>query len=163
MRIELMIMSDKMVEVLRRQFEPVVEMLKQQVAECPDEFWNDASQKYWKHVFHAATSMKFWFRQQKEEAFIIPDFGRDITEALDQECSDYPTKEEMTAYVEEMMKVARSFVDELTDETLMEPCVLFAEITKMDVVLMQIRHVQHHVGYCNSILNSNQLEAVKWI
>lgn len=45
----------------------------------------------------------------------------------------------------------------------MEPCVLFEEITKLDVILMQVRHVQHHIGYCNGILNSNHVEAVKWV
>jgi hypothetical protein len=163
MRIELMSMSDKMVAVLRRQFEPTLEMLKQLIEVCPDDFWRDTKQKYWKHIFHATTSMKFWFRQQRDEEFKIPDFGKDITEALDKECSNYPTKEEMTEYVEEILSVARKFLDELTDDKLLEPCVLYEEITKTDVILMQIRHVQHHIGYCNNILNSNHLEAVKWL
>jgi len=59
--------------------------------------------------------------------------------------------------------VARNFFDELTDGRLLEPCVLYEEITKTDVILMQIRHVQHHIGYCNSILNSNHLETAKWL
>lgn len=158
-----MCMSDKMVAVLRRQFEPTLEMLRLLIENCPEDFWMEAKSKYWKQIFHAATSMKFWFRQQKDEEFIIPDFGKDITEALDEECSDYPTKEEMTEYVAEISNVAHKFFDELTDDRLLEPCVLFEEITKTDVILMQIRHVQHHIGYCNSILNSNHLEAVKWL
>ncbi|AIQ47342.1 hypothetical protein R70723_16685 [Paenibacillus sp. FSL R7-0273] len=156
-------MSDRMVAVLRRQFEPSLEMLQQLVDAGPDALWLDAKQKYWKHIFHTATSMKFWFRLQKEEEFIIPDFGRDITEALDEDCTDYPTKEEMKTYIQEIAGIARTFLDQLTDDNVMEPCVLFAEITNMDVVLMQIRHVQHHVGYCNSILNSNSLKAVEWV
>lgn len=156
-------MSDKMVAVLRRQFDPTVEMLKNLIEVCPDHFWKDAKHKYWKHIFHATTSMKFWFRQQKDEEFKIPDFGKDITEDLDKECSEYPTKEEMTQYVEDILSVARKFFDELTDGRLLEPCVLYEEITKTDVILMQIRHVQHHIGYCNSILNSNHLETAKWL
>ncbi|RUT40463.1 DinB family protein [Paenibacillus anaericanus] len=156
-------MSDKMVTVLRRQFEPTVEMLKNLIEVCPDDFWFDAKHKYWKQIFHATTSMKFWFRQQKDEEFIIPDFGKDVTEDLDKECSDYPTKEEMKNYVEEISSVARKFFDELTDDKLLEPCVLYEEITRTDVILMQIRHVQHHIGYCNNILNSNHLEAAKWL
>lgn len=69
----------------QRQFEPTLEMLNLLIEACPDDLWTDARQKYWKHVFHAVTSMKFWFRQHKEEEFKIPDFGRDITEALDEE------------------------------------------------------------------------------
>lgn len=156
-------MSDQMVAVLRRQFEPTLEMLKQLIEACPDDLWREAKSKYWKHVFHATTSMKFWFRQQKDEAFVIPDFGRDITEALDEDCSDYPTKEEMTIYVDEITEMAREFLDNLTDDNVLEPCALFEEITKTDVILMQIRHVQHHIGYCNSILNTHHLEAVKWV
>lgn len=156
-------MSDKLVAVLRRQLEPTMEMLKHLIGACPDEFWMDARQPYWKHIFHATTSMKFWFRLQREEVFQIPDFGKNITEALDEECSDYPTKEEMTKYVDEILGVARAYMDQLTDDKLMEPCVLFEEVTKMDVVLMQIRHVQHHIGYCNSILNVNDFEPVKWL
>ncbi|WP_312151702.1 DinB family protein [Paenibacillus sp. FSL R10-2796] len=156
-------MSDRMVTVFRRQFDPTVEMLKNLIEVCPDHFWKDAKHKYWRHIFHATTSMKFWFRQQKDEEFTIPDFGKDITEDLDKECSDYPTKEEMTEYVEEILSVARNFFAELTDGRLLEPCVLYEEITKTDVILMQIRHVQHHIGYCNSILNSNHLQTAMWL
>ncbi|MNW31001.1 DinB superfamily protein [compost metagenome] len=158
-----MSMSDKMLAVLRRQYDPTVEMLKNLIEVCPDDLWMDVEQKYWRHIFHATTSMKFWFRQHKDEEFVIPDFGKDIVEDLDKECSDHPTKEELVKYLEDILSVARSFFDELTDDRLLEPCVLYEEITKTDVILMQIRHVQHHVGYCNSILSSNHLEAAKWL
>ncbi|WP_187355452.1 DinB family protein [Paenibacillus tengchongensis] len=156
-------MSDKMVAVLRRQLEPTLEMLRQLIDVCPEDLWMDARQKYWKQIFHATTSLKFWFRQKKEEVFIIPDLGKDVTEAMDEECTGYPTQAEMTAYVEEILGVAYQFMDDLTDDSLLEPCVLFAEITKADVVLMQIRHVQHHVGCCNHILTAKRLEAVRWL
>lgn len=156
-------MNDKMVAVLRRLFDPTVEMLKNLIEVCPDDFWMDTKHNYWKQIFHATTSMKFWFRQKKDEAFEIPDFDKDVKEDLDLECSDYPTKEEMTKYLEDILIMAQHFFDELTDDRLLEPCVLYEEITKADVILMQIRHVQHHVGYCNSLLSSNQLTAAKWI
>lgn len=156
-------MSNPMVAVLRRQLEPTLQMLEHLIAACPDDFWMDARQKYWRHVFHATTSMKFWFRQQSDEEFTIPNFGKDIVEDLDKECTDYPTKEEMQKYMKEILSMAYAFMDDLTDEKLLAPCVLFEEITKTDVILMQIRHVQHHIGYCNSILNSKGLEAVHWV
>lgn len=163
MRMRWIRLSDTMIVVMRRLFEPTVTMLKQLIEVCPDDFWRDSTNKYWRHVFHATTSMKFWFRQEKDEEFSIPDFGKDIKEALDEECTDYPTKEEMTMYVDSISNQAFKFIDDLNDEGLLKPCVLYEEITKADVILMQIRHVQHHVGYCNSILNSNHLKALEWV
>jgi hypothetical protein len=37
------------------------------------------------------------------------------------------------------------------------------KISNMDVLLMQIRHIQYHVGHCNSILRDRGYRAVDWI
>jgi len=43
------------------------------------------------------------------------------------------------------------------------PSDIYIKISNMDVILMQIRHLQYHVGHCNSILRERGAEAVDWI
>lgn len=155
-------MNTTMVDVLKGQFEPTLEMLTRLVEECPDELWFDRQTNYWKHIFHAITGIQFWFRQGSE-AFHIPNLNKDITPDLDKECTEDPTKAEMGAYVQEMIEKARSFTEALNDQSIFEPCDVYNEFTKADVILMQIRHIQHHVGYCNHILYSHNHKAVQWL
>lgn len=155
-------MSTAMVNVLKRHLEPTLEMLDQLIEECPDEIWFDRESGYWKHIFHAITGIQFWFRQQSEQ-FHKPNLNKDVSPDLDEESTEDPTKEEMSAYVKWMIDKSRAFVEQLNDETALEPCEVYNEFTKADVIIMQTRHIQHHVGYCNHILSSHHHKAVEWL
>ena len=68
----------------------------------------------------------------------------------------------MKEYIEKMMVSARDYLDNIGNKELLEPCSIYNKLTKTDVLLMHIRHIQHHVGFCNSILRANDLKPVKW-
>lgn len=155
-------MNHTMVGVLRREFDYTLQMLKQLVEACSDEMWVNGKQKYWKHILHAAIGIKFWLRQEGEP-FAPPDFNKDVTDDFDKECTDFPTKEEIIQYIDDMAKKASEFLDALNDDRLLDPCAVYNKITKADAILGQVRHIQHHVGYCNNILTSGNQTAVKWL
>ena len=46
-------------------------------------------------------------------------------------------------------------------ENLMAPFSFYDKVTNLDIIMMQIRHIQHHVGYCNHILGEHN-GAVPW-
>lgn len=152
---------DAIVQILRRQFQPTVEMLSAQLEACPDSLWNDREFAFWKQMFHSITGIKFWFRQG-EEAFALPDFGREIVDDFDRDNGNYITKQEMAAYFEELINKAERFFDSYHDEKLSEPADVYDQMAVADVILGQIRHIQHHVGICNQILRQNGVDPVKW-
>jgi hypothetical protein len=46
---------------------------------------------------------------------------------------------------------------------LTEKSIIYNNITNLDVILGQIRHLQYHVGHCESILRENGMTDLKWI
>lgn len=161
-RIEMIILNNKLVTILQRQLDPTLQMLENLVVLSPEEIWNNQKLKYWKHILHAITGIEFWFRNEGEE-FHLPDFNKDITPDFDKESKDYPTQNELLTYIQEMMNKSQKYFNALSDERLIEPCDTYKDITKADVILMQIRHIQHHIGYCNNILNTSNYKAVQWL
>lgn len=155
-------MNVTMVHVLKRHLVPTLEMLEQLVEGCPDEIWFNRQSGYWKHIFHAITGIEFWFRQEGEE-FHKPNLNKGVSPDLDEESTEDPTKEEMRAYVKEMIAKSNSFIEHINDENVLEPSEVYNELTKADMIVMQIRHIQHHVGYCNHILSSQHHKAVQWL
>ncbi|RCX21433.1 DinB family protein [Fontibacillus phaseoli] len=155
-------MSCQMVAVLQRHLEPALQMLNQLVELGPEEVWADPELDYWKHILHAITGIAFWFREEGEE-FHLPNFNKDITPDFDKKCLDYPTKHELAGYIDEMKVKSESFFKQLAGVSLVDPCAVYDKFTKADVILMQIRHIQHHIGYCNHILSSRGYETAGWV
>lgn len=151
-----------MVEIVQRQFEPPVQMLSQLVNLGSEELWRNHNLMYWKHILHAITGIEFWLREAGEE-FHLPHFDKDISPDFEKEGADDPTREELAAYIEQMLQKAQAFITQLDDETLLEPSAVFEQFTKLDVILMQAVHIQHHVGYCNSILHTQGSVTAAWV
>jgi len=137
-------------------------MLDRLIDAYPEERWQGEGQTHWKQILHAATGMKFWFRSA-DEPFRVPDFGRGVVEGLDKVSPACPTREELRSYLEEVTDRAWRFFDELDDDGLGGPCELTDKLTKADVILEQIRHVQHHVGVSNGLLKAQGLPTAEWI
>jgi hypothetical protein len=53
--------------------------------------------------------------------------------------------------------------DRIDDSFLSERLVSDRDFTYLDAILAQIRHIQYHVGHCDSILRQNRIEAVDWL
>ncbi|ASA20867.1 DinB family protein [Paenibacillus donghaensis] len=150
-----------MVNVLDRHLEPVLVMLEQLVEVCPEDIWLDRRRNYWKHVLHAITGIAFWMRQQ-DETFQLPDFGNGISPDFEDESTASPTMAEVTGYIRQMKDKAVGFLKQLDDSGLLAASAVYPPMTQADVVIMQIRHIQHHIGYCNHILSESGHHTVLW-
>lgn len=150
--------------ILWRQFDPAFGMLSETIRNCPNAVWNKrvgAQAPVWQHVLHTLTGIAFWFRSSGEE-FAIPDFGKGVTPDLDQGPGETPAADEILGYLAETRRQAQAFVEGKSDEQLLEPCAVYEGITNCDVILMQIRHFQHHIGYCNRLLAAAGARPAAW-
>ena len=157
-------MSTKILDSTKRHFDLSFEMLERMISQCPDEIWNEkhGGFVFWQQLLHAFCGINFWMRQKKE-AFVEPFEGRRLYPELDQEPEDEINKEELIRYKEEVKVICQSFFEGKNDEWLGQASVIYSKISNIDIVFMQIRHIQYHVGHCNSILRGLGHEAVEWI
>lgn len=153
-----------LVQILRRQFDPTFEMLAELVDTCPERVW--ASEKdlnpFWQQIMHVLNGIHFWFRQG-EDIFVLPDMANDPFLDLGGRPANPLQKDKVRDYQSLVSRQVESFFAKLDDSRLTERSTTYPEFTFADLVLMQIRHIQHHVGTCNAILRTKGAATVRWL
>ena len=69
----------------------------------------------------------------------------------------------MKAYWQTMRGRADAFLGALDERRLLATSSIYEKCTNADLVLGQIRHIQHHVGYSSCLLRMSGADAAKWI
>jgi len=153
------------VKILRRQFEPTLEMLRRAIQECPDEVWDaqDEEAPFWQQAYHTLFWLDLWLSDPHEE-FEPPSFHiRDAVALVKTPCQSF-SREQIEGYLEEVYAKCGKFLDGLTLDALdQESTILGKTWTVADRLLGQLRHVQHHVGYMNGLLRRQTGSAPGWV
>lgn len=152
----------ELVKSLHKDFNSTLTMLERLIESCPQEIWESKETLFWQHIFHAITGIEFWFRNEGEK-FFEPVFRDDVTPDFEKKTNSFASKIEMKEYLLKNKEIAEKFFINLDNESLLDPCEIYKKMNKADAALMQIRHIQHHIGYCNCLLTQNKQEAVEWI
>jgi hypothetical protein len=153
----------KYVSVLHRQFDPSFRMVAELINNCPEDIWNfiPNGKPFWQQIMHILIGIQFWFRES-EEKFSPPDFGNGPVPDIDTDAIFSLTKKQVNEYQEQMEQRIATFFNKMNDERLLAESYVYQKSTYADVILGQIRHFQHHVGYCNCILHQNNAKIAKW-
>ncbi len=154
---------DILVAHLKKHLEISLSMLVKEIDACPDELWDEKAGGFvfWQQVLHALTGLEFWTRPVKGP-FEEPFQERKVYPELEQEPEGYVSKGEMRAYAEGIKDQVAALVHGRSDEWLKQTSVVYDKLLNVDIIGMQIRHLQYHVGHCNSILRERGLPAVEW-
>lgn len=152
-------------EILRRQLKPTLQMLSNAIRTCPDEIWGatDENAPLWQQAYHTLFWLNAWLRDwgQKLE---YPYFH--TREALDMTRGASPviTRAQIEEYMDKVFSDCEAFLEAITPESLTQETEAFGKKwTVADRILMQIRHVQHHVGSMHSVLRRKAGTAPQWI
>lgn len=100
----------------------------------------------WRYVYHTIHSADKWFFNPfiyEEPAFHEP--GLDNPNAR---CNTVLSDEQLLGYLEQVRNKTAAYLDALTDEMLNE-CPPECGYTRLELVLMQFRHLSVHVGLLN--------------
>lgn len=155
--------SNSLVKTAKTHFDLSFSMLENMIEKCPDDLWNEKKGGFvfWQQLLHAFTGINFWMRTNKDE-FIEPFADKKVYPELDHDPENQLTKEDLTEYKNVAKEISRAFFDDKDNEWLGTESVIYNKIKNLDVIFMQVRHIQYHVGHCNSILRENGREAVEW-
>lgn len=155
---------NSIIKTCKIQFFLSFSMLEKLIEQCPENIWDIKAGGFvfWQQILHTLTGSNFWMRQSGSD-FSEPFTDRKVYPELDNEPIGNITKEEMIEYKNIVKVLCESFFSGKDDAWLTEPSGLYGKISNLDVIFMQIRHIQYHVGHCNSILRERGLKAVDWI
>lgn len=152
--------------ILWRQFGASIDMLENALLACPEELWRDRSQQteFWYVVYHTL----FWldlYLSGSAEGFAPPaPFTLDEADPAGLMPERVYEKEELRAYLAHCRRKCRATIEALTDARANEPCPLGrGELSFAELLLYNMRHVQHHAGQLNLILRQQVDSAPGWV
>lgn len=150
-------------QILSRQFEPSFIMLENIIEICPKSLWaqRNIDPPIWQQIYHILYGIDYWFSKSKE-AFVPPAFAVEVTSVLGEESKGFIEQQEMLEYLKYVKKKTNGFLIKLDCDQISGPSPIYAKWTNLDVVLEQVRHFQHHLGYLNRTLLKCKLKPVEW-
>lgn len=150
--------------VARRQLFLCFDMLESLIDKTPNAIWNEKKGGFvfWQQILHALRSSLYWLRTETE-GFVEPYEELRVYPDLDNDPENELNKDQINKLLKEAEGLAAYYFDRYDSEQLLMDSVLDHNISGLDVVFMQIRHLQHHIGSCEAILRDSGLDVPEWL
>jgi DinB superfamily len=160
-------MDDAFKKILWQQFGAAIDMLENAMLECPDAVWADGKSfsEFWYLCFHTL----FWldlYLSDALEGFAPPTpFTLDELDPAGVLPERVYSKPELLAYLEHCRAKCRTKIANLTSE---QAAVLFEgfgwkDRSVLEMLLDNMRHVQHHAAQLNLMLRQRTDFAPDWV
>jgi hypothetical protein len=167
-------MNDTWKTILWRQFGAAIDMLENAMRACPDDIWSERAQKpawrerdvvgFWYLVYHTLFWLDFSLAES-DEGFAPPaPFTLDELDPAGV-LPDRPyTKNELQRYLDHCRQKCRATIEALTDERA-HGCrsLSWGEVNTVELLLYNMRHVQHHAAQLNLLLRQTIDTAPGWV
>lgn len=165
----------KMRQALKEQQHAGLAMLARCVAHCPEEMWLEGEhpRTFWRIAFHAAFFTHLYLGQN--EAAFQPWPGRregisqglwdspgDVEPYELPEGADIYKKTEILEYIEFIDALVDPIVDHLDLDSDDSGFAWYKNISKMSHELLNLRHLQGHVGQLSELLMQKRID-IDWI
>jgi DinB superfamily len=152
--------------ILWQQFGAAIDMLENALLACPDELWSDRSRQpeFWYVIYHTLFFLDLYL-SGSVEGFTPP--APFTLEELDPAglLPERPyTKAELHSYLEHGREKCRATIEALTDEKARRTCEFeWLDVNEAELLLYNMRHVQHHAAQLNLILRQTIDSAPRWV
>jgi hypothetical protein len=148
------------------QFGAAIDTLENAMHACPVELWSDRSRRpeFWYVVYHTL----FWldlYLSDSPEGFAPPaPFGLEELDPAGVLPERPYTKEELQSYFEHCRDKCRTRIEALTDESARRRFVIGrVDLSIAELLLYNMRHVQHGAAQLNLILRQTTDSAPGWV
>lgn len=151
-----------MKEILWHQFGASIDMLENAVVACPDELWDTPSQ-FWYNAYHTLFYLDYYLSEEPDNfmppaPFTLSEFDAD----------GFPdrvySKEELLKYLEHGRQKCHDLLAGFTEE---KAAARFKndrrDYSMLEMILYNMRHVQHHAAQLNLLLRQGMNDAPKWV
>jgi hypothetical protein len=149
-----------------QQFGAAIDMLENAMLACPDDLWGDRSQRpeFWYVAFHALFFLDLYL-SNSDKGFTPPaPFTLDEMGERGLLPERVYTKDELRKYLEHGREKCRTTIAALTEEKAHRRCGFdWLDISVAEVLLYNMRHVQHHAGQLHLILRQKIDSAPRWV
>jgi hypothetical protein len=151
---------------IRRQFHAAIDMLANAIDACPDSAWSGRGRgAFWYLAFHALFFLDLYLSPEGESRFHPPPpFG--LTELEPEVVLPERAygKDELLGYLEHCRKKLDAVMAALTEAWVTNPCPFpYRDMSNGELLLYNMRHVQHHAAQLNLLLRQATDSAPRWV
>jgi hypothetical protein len=164
-------MLDYVKTILTCQFEAALCMMDQCIRACPPEHWEGkiANGTFRWVAYHTLFFVDLYFSPGDEDAFVLRDLHQRGGDEREDVVTPGLSKEETLTYVQICRQKMRETLAAETAESLQGPSGFACrKITRGELHVYNLRHVQHHTGQLSAYLRRvdpalSDREALPWI
>jgi hypothetical protein len=152
--------------IIWQQFGAAIDMLENAILACPDEVWGDRTKQpeFWYTAYHAL----FWldcYLSDSLDGFAPPrPFTLDELDEAGLIPERVYTKDDLHTYLEHGRRKCRATIQALTEQKANQRCGFeWLDISMAELLLYNMRHVQHHAAQLNLMLRQSSGSAPRWV
>jgi hypothetical protein len=152
--------------IIRSQFGAAIDMLANAIKACPEELWKDRTQnpEYWYLVYHTLFWLDFYLTDCPDDFIPLTPFTLSELDPDGLLPERVYTKNELLTYLEHGRKKCQQTIENLRDEKASKSYKFGSvEMNFGELLLYNLRHVQHGVGQLNLILRQKTDSAPRWV
>jgi hypothetical protein len=156
-------MNTEFKEMMWLQFGAAIDMLENAVTRCPDEVWTGKSM-FWYKVFHTTFYLDYYLSYDPDSfappaPFTLSEF--DPNGALPERAY---SREELLGYIDFARKKCHDVCAGFTEENAKKRFINKSrDYSMLEMLVYNLRHVQHHVGQLNMVLRLETNSAPGWV
>jgi len=174
-------MNNILQESLWKNFAAAIDMLKNIITLCPDELWQK-EKKFFYMAYHTTIFLDYYLTNPVKDfhpdlPYTISDPDHLPAEAIDDVIPNkFYSKEELLVYISSIRDKCKQLIRDTPPENFSTRWITDDEINMHDlcpslvinynlleILLYNLRHVQHHVGQLNLLLRQKANVAANWI
>lgn len=158
-------MASNFKEIIWHQFGAAIDMLDNAIKACPDGLWDAQTEErpFWYVVYHTLFWLDFYLSGTGEGFKPPPPFGLEELDPAGVLPERPYTKDELRTYLKHGRNKCRVTIESMTDEKAYR---LFkfgrVDLSFAELLLYNMRHVQHHAGQLNLVLRQTIDSAPGW-
>jgi uncharacterized protein (DUF433 family) len=151
---------------LWQQFGGAIDMLENAIVACPDALWSDRSQRpeFWYVAYHTLFFLDLYLSESLDGFTPPAPFTLDELDDAGILPERPYRKDELLPYLEHGREKCRAVIGGLTEETMQEVHAWWTrELSVLEMLMYNLRHVQHHAAQLNLILRQQTDSAPAWV
>ena len=155
-----------MKKIIWSQFGASIKMMENAIKACPDELWGDRTQnpEYWYLVYHTLFWMDFYLTDYPDDFTPLTPFTLSELDPEGLLPERVYTRTELLTYLEHGRNKFKNIIEKLTDETANKHYKYGSvEMSFGELLLYNMRHVQHGTAQLNLILRQKTDSAPGWV
>lgn len=152
--------------MIESQLGAAITMLENAIIACPEELWPDraATPEFWYVAFHTLFFLDLYLSGSIEGFAPPAPFTLDELDPAGVLPERAYTKPELLGYLDHCRRKCRLTLASLTEDGSRRSCSFpWGEMPFGELLLYNVRHVQHHVGQLNLVLRQRTDSAPRWV